>query len=307
MFRMQDGLLLLVTFSSIAIGVGFPALGSLFSGLPKYCMMTLLFLSFLPIKIRNIWHTAREQTGRIALLLFCKLGLLPAAAYLIFDLIAPQYALAALLLSGISTGVVSPFFADRLGVDTAFVLVIVVISSVLVPFTLPLLVDFFVGQAMEISLAGMIKLLCMVVFLPLAAVRLLRKLSPSLLECLHRIRYPLSLVLFAVTNVGVFSGYALFFRQNPFMIAESFMVAVALASLYMIAGIIATLRKPVSEIIGTIIIFSIMNNILVIVFSSEFFGAVEPTVAAVYTIPFFGLILPLRFLKSWKGEKGSRR
>lgn len=306
MFRKQDGLLLLVTFSSITIGVCFPAIGSPFSGLPKYCMMALLFLSFLSIRILSIWHTSKAQVGRIALTLFYKLGLLPIAAYFLFNLIAPQYALATLLLSGISTGVVSPFFADRLDVDTTFVLVIVVLSSILVPFTLPALVSFFFGQAMNISLTGMIKLLGMVVFFPLAAVQLLRSSSPLLIKGLQKIRYPLSLLLFAVTNLGVFSGYADFFRQNPIMIAESFLVAVGLAVFYMIAGVVTNFRRPTSEIIGTIIIFGIMNNILVIVFSSEFFGAIEPAVAAIYTIPFYGFILPLRFFQSWKEKRISK-
>lgn len=303
MFKKQDSLLLLVTFSSITIGVCLPAIGLPFSGLPKYCMMALLFLSFLSIRIPSIWQTSKAQVGRIILILFYKLGLLPIAAYFLFNLIAPQYALAALLLSGISTGVVSPFFADRLDVDTTFVLVIVVLSSILVPFTLPVLVSFLFGQTMDISLSGMIKLLGMVVFFPLAAVQLLRTSSPSLIEGLQKIRYPLSLLLFAVTNLGVFSGYAEFFKQNPIMIAESFVVAVGLAVFYMITGIVANFRRPTSEIIDTIIIFGIMNNILVIVFSSEFFGAIEPAVAAIYTIPFYGFILPLRFLQSWKEKK----
>jgi BASS family bile acid:Na+ symporter len=261
-------------------------------------MMALLFLSFLSIRILDIWHKSRQQFGRIALVLFYKLGLLPVFSYLLFSLVAPQYALAALLLSGISTGVVSPFFADRLAVDTTFVLVLVVLSSILVPFSLPALVGIFFGETMQVSLAEMIKLLCMVVFLPLAAVQLLRKLNPWLIESLLRIRYPVSLGLFAITNLGVFSGYAAFFRQNPVMIVQAFAVAIGLAAIFIIAGIATALRRPPTEIIGNIIIFSIMNNILVIVFSSQFFGALESTVAAVYAIPFFGLILPLRFLQS---------
>ena len=234
MLNKQDGILLIVTLSSIAIGVGLPVIGSPFSGLPKYCMMALLFLSFLSIRILRIWRTARARLGHIALILFYKLALLPVTAYLLFNLIAPQYALAALLLSGISTGVVSPFFADRLGVDTTFVLVIVVLSSVLVPFTLPLMVSFFIGETIQISLAEMVELLCMVVFLPLAAVQFLRKFSPMLIEGLQRIRYPLSLVLFAMTNLGVFSGYSTYFMQNKLIICESFMVAVGLAGFYII-------------------------------------------------------------------------
>ncbi len=133
---------------------------------------------------------------------------------------------------------------------------------------------------------------------------MLRKLIPRLIEGLHRIRYPLSLILFAVTNLGVFSRYADIFRENPALIGESFMVSVGLAGFYIIAGIAVAFRRPVSEIVGTIIIFGIMNNILVIVFGSAFFRALVPAVAAVYTIPFYGLILPLRLFQSWREKPG---
>lgn len=306
MFRKQDVLLLLATFSSIAVGVGFPAAGRPFAGLPKYCMMALLFLSFLSIRILSVWQTVGRQAGRIALILCCKLALLPILAYFLFSLIAPRYALSALLLCGISTGVVSPFFADRLSADTNFVLVIVVLSSILAPLTLPTLVSITAGKTLRISFVGMVELLCMVVFLPLFAVQLLRRFGPRIVEGLQRVRHSLSLVLFAVTNLGVFSAYAPFFRQNPAIIAESLLMACGLALFFIAAGIAASWRRPVSEIIGAIIVFGIMNNVLVIVFSSEFFTALEPAVAAVYTIPFYGLILPLRCLQSWKGESDAR-
>jgi BASS family bile acid:Na+ symporter len=38
-----------------------------------------------------------------------------------------------------------------------------------------------------------------------------------------------------------------------------------------------------------------MNNVLVLVFSSEFFTPIEPMVAAMYLVPFFGLVIPLRY------------
>ena len=45
-----------------------------------------------------------------------------------------------------------------------------------------------------------------------------------------------------------------------------------------------------------------MNNVLVIVFSSEFFGPIEPIVAAMYIIPFFGLVMPLRYYSHWRAR-----
>jgi BASS family bile acid:Na+ symporter len=37
-----------------------------------------------------------------------------------------------------------------------------------------------------------------------------------------------------------------------------------------------------------------MNNVLIIVFSSQFFGPLAPTLAAVYILPFFLMIVPAR-------------
>ncbi len=37
-----------------------------------------------------------------------------------------------------------------------------------------------------------------------------------------------------------------------------------------------------------------MNNVLVIVFSSRFFGPLSPTLAAMYMFPFYTLIVPAK-------------
>jgi BASS family bile acid:Na+ symporter len=60
----------------------------------------------------------------------------------------------------------------------------------------------------------------------------------------------------------------------------------------------SSLKQPVDYQLSVILSFGIMNNVLVMVFSAEFFTPLEPTVAAVYTIPFYGLIIPLRLYQS---------
>jgi hypothetical protein len=42
------------------------------------------------------------------------------------------------------------------------------------------------------------------------------------------------------------------------------------------------------------------NNVLVIVFLSQFFGLEVPLVAAMYMIPFFVLVIPLRYYRHRK-------
>jgi len=294
MFRLNDLILIIVIFSSMLAGILLPDWASFFRPFPIYLMMLLLFLSFLSISIRDIWDVVRDRAPALVWLSFLKLILVPLVVYLAFKTVYPPYATAALLITGISTGVVAPFISTLVNGNAHLVLVVVVISSLLVPFTLPALVKVLLGQSVEISLAAMTQTLCMVIFIPILAVEMLKRVAPKVLASIHRRRYPISLIIFAMVNLGVFSSYSAFFLQNPATILEATCVAVALGAIYLVVGIVVLPKAPVPDRIASVIIFGNMNNILVIVFAAEFFGPLEPTVAAMYMIPFFGLILPLR-------------
>ena len=297
MFRVKDLVLLVVTFSSMLLGVLFSDYVSVFRPFPLYCMMSILFLSFLSIKITEVWGAVRGNALKIALLLLFKLIFLPVIVFFIFQAVCPTYTLAAFLLSGISTGVVSPFFADLMKARSAVVLVMVVASSMLVPFSLPPLVSLFFSQDMEIPLVAMMRLLFFVIFVPIFLVEVLRRSMPGFTDFIKKCQYPLILVIFAIANMGIFSEYAEFFYRKPMTILAAFLVSVTLATFYFLAGLLFSWGRPLEDRLSVVISFGIMNNVLVLIFSSQFFGPIEPTVAAIYTIPFYGLILPLRFYK----------
>ncbi len=294
MFRLDDFILLLVIFSSMLAGILLPRPSSIFQPYPVYLMMFLLFLSFLSIKIEAIWGTVRNNLKTVIWLSFLKLILLPLCVYFLFRVFFPSYAIAALLLTGMSTGVVAPFISTLVKANVNLVLVMVVISSPLVPFTLPALVKILLGRSIEISLLSMMRILCMVIFVPILAVEVLRRITPRMLDSIMKRRYPISLVIFAVINLGVFSKYSDFFYRNPLTILEATFVAILLGGIYLVVGISALWKGPTENQIGSAISLGNMNNVLVLVFASEFFTPLEPTVAAMYMIPFFGLIFPLR-------------
>lgn len=308
MLRWNDVILLVVVFSSMLAGILFPEFASVFQPYPIYFMMLLLFLSFLSIRMDIIWDMVRRHAPALLWLSFSKLILVPLLVYVLFSSLYPPYATAALLLTGVSTGVVAPFIATLVQANIHLVLVMVVVSSLLVPFTLPALVKVLLGHTVDISLVGMISILCMVVFVPLALVEVLKRVIPSVLEAISRRRFPISLVGFALCNLGVFSAYSNFFFQHPAIIIEATLVAIALGCIYLIVGMLLFCRTSVENQMASAISFGNMNNILVIVFASEFFGPREPTLAAMYMIPFFGLILPLRayaaFHRRRRQEKG---
>ncbi len=291
---LRDILLILTLFFSMAIGILWPSISSFFQIFPLYCMMSLLFLSFLPIKIEEIWTTIYQRKGIIIYLWFIKMFILPVTIYYLFKIVLPLYAPSALLLSAISTGVVAPFISNLVGANTPLVLIMVVISSVTVPFTLPIIIAVILARSVEISLVHMIRILSLIIFIPITTVQLLRTIRPSLISKIMKRQFPISLVLFSIINLGIFSRYSSFFYQKPEILAGALGITFILSALYFVSGLIFLPNQKSTDKMAAIITFGNMNNVLLVVFSSRFFGPLEPTVAALYLVPFFVLILPLR-------------
>jgi len=257
-------------------------------------MMALLFFSFLAIRLDAVFHTARNFARSILFLSFLKTIALPIGIYCLGKILYPSYAVAALLVSGISTGAVAPFVSNVVKANSPLVPVMVVITSLIVPFTLPAIAKMLLSHSFDISMWSMIRMLCLVLLVPIGAVEIVRRIWPRFLATMMKQQFPLSLVTIALVNLGVFSRYAEFFRQKPTAILEAFAVAIALAGIYLVVGILALPKARVENQLAAVISLGNINNILIIVFASQFFGPLEPTVAAMYIFPFFGLILPLR-------------
>jgi bile acid:Na+ symporter, BASS family len=305
-FQLNDLILLIVVVTSMVAGIFLNDAGVIFQPLPMYCLMGLFSLSFMSIEVKQIRDTLRNSAGTIVLFTIVKIVVFPVAVYFLFIVLLPSYAVAAMLLAGVSTGVVAPFISNLVLGNSPLVLVMVVVTSVLIPFTLPSLINVLLSRSVDLSLFAMIKMLAMVIFIPIIAVEALRHLAPNLMQHILKKRFPLSLLLFAVINLGVFSRYADAFHRDPSMIIVASIVAVVLSVICCLTGLAIFWGSSVEDQMAGAVSMGNMNNVLVIVFSSHFFGPKEPTVAAMYLIPFYGLIIPLRYYYRWYVRSFSR-
>ena len=108
-----------------------------------------------------------------------------------------------------------------------------------------------------------------------------------------------------MTNLGIFSKFADFFRQNIGILMTSISAAFLLGAISIAAGILVAWRWALPDQLASGISLWIMNYILVIVFSAQFFSPLEPTVAALYTFPFFALVIPVRVWRNYRTKKGA--
>jgi len=294
-FRVNDLLLLVVVLSSMAVGIIFPHFSSLFQALPIYCLMVLFALSYLSIELDAVWRTLKYHSRTILTFTVLKSLILPVVVFYVFDIFAPTYALASLLLTGVSTGVVAPFISNLVKGNSPLVLVVVVITSALVPITLPTLIHFVAAKHAELSLIAMVRMLMLVIFVPILVVEGLRRLTPALLKHLMNRQFPISLLLFAIINLGIFCRYSSLFKKEPLIIIMASAVAVVLSAICCTVGILFFWKSSMENQLAGAVMLGNVNNVLVLVFASEFFGHIEPLVAAMYIIPFFGLVIPLRY------------
>jgi BASS family bile acid:Na+ symporter len=125
----------------------------------------------------------------------------------------------------------------------------------------------------------------------------LKRLWPKAINVIMKRRYPMSLAVFALINLAVFSKYSLFFHKHPAIIIQATLAACALGAIYLVTGLAGLFKSTVKNQLAAVITIGNVNNVLVLVFAAEFFGPLEPTLAAMYMVPFFGLILPLRIYR----------
>jgi len=301
-FRVNDILLIVVVLSTMMVSVIYPDFGALFGALPVYCLIVLFFLSYLSIELHAVWQELKNRPREILSFIILKSAILPVILFFIFDHLAPAYALSALLLTGVSTGVVATFISNLVKGNSSLVLVVVVITSAMAPITLPVLIQLVAAKQVEISTFEMIRMLALVIFVPILAVEFLRRIGHNLLKPLMKYQFPISLVMMGIVNLGVFYRYAPFFKKDPHTIIMACVIAILLSAIYCIIGILFFRKSSIENQLAGAVMFGNMNNVLVIVFSSQFFGPVEPLVAAMYIIPFFGLIIPLRYYRHRKTQ-----
>lgn len=293
--NLKDLVLLGVVVFSMLAGALVPALGDPFLPCLTYFMIVFLFLSFLRVGLMAAIRSAKD-VQLITILLLVKLLAIPLCLYYLTKLFLPSYALSVLLLSGISTGVVAPFISNILAGNTSLVVSMVVLSSVLVPFTLPPLVKYLAMREMEIPLAAMVRSLALIVFIPIIAREISERYIPRLIQWGERIQYPVSVALIGCTLLAVFGKYSAFFFREPRQIFIAIAVAFLLSTLYMAIGSILLYGRGRADRLAGGISMAFLNNVLVLVFSSQFFGPMAATLAAMYMLPFFAMIIPIRLV-----------
>jgi predicted Na+-dependent transporter len=295
LLRGRDLLLIAVALVGIAGGVALPGMAGVFSPYVLYFMMAILFLSFLRINFTALFSISAGTLLEVAVWSAWKLLALPVILWGLCRVAMPELSLSVLLLAGVSAGVTAPFFAGILGASVERVLQVVVVTSLLVPLTLPALAHTLMEAKLAISYWPMVRMLLLVMFVPLFVALALRRLWPAMMSRLDRVQFPVILALFLVINLGVFANDAEFLRAHLKQVVVILLICCVLTLVFAGSGfLLGRISGGRLSSLDGAVLMTYINNVLIVVFSARFFGAIETLTAAVYMLPLFMMLLPIR-------------
>ena len=262
-------------------------------------LMAMLFLAFLKVLPSAIWHTLQRYSVKLPLLILAKLIMIPLIIYPLAIKILPAYALGLILLAGVSTGLSAPFFSGYIGANIPLVLAMTVVTTLLLPLTLPFIIKILIGQELHFDLMGLVGFMAVLIFLPLVVSAFFRLMLQRTSDWLDDNSYPISLVLLAAINLGAFGLYAPFLRVHHAEVVVSVLLGSGLGAVLASAGIFLFWSNPPLERVAAGGALGWINNVLVIVLANYFNDPTASVLAALYLIPYYALIIPLGYLSRW--------
>jgi BASS family bile acid:Na+ symporter len=276
----------------MSAGVLLPAAGLLVEPYILVWLGALLFLNLIRLNTSDLLSTF-TRPRQLALLSAVKLAALPLGMYAIAHFVYQPFALPVLLLSGISTGLGSPFVVNLIGGRLPLVVGMIIATSLAVPFVLPSLVYALVGSQFDIPVLDMVFLLAAALFTPLGAGWFTKKYFPTASKFADEKSFPLSLVFIVLINFGMFAKFSNYFYEEQVFLLQTVATAFICYVAYGLAGY-ASAPGGRHERSAGLISMSYVNNVLVAVFAFQFFDPQVAALAALYNIPYYVGIVAIR-------------
>jgi BASS family bile acid:Na+ symporter len=286
---------------STIFGILIPSIGELFSPYILVILGILLFLNLIQLEFQDLISTFKKPKLML-MLSIVKVIVMPVTMYLVTSQVSPKHALSVLLLSGISTGLGAPFVTNYVGGKLSIIVGIVIVTSLAVPFILPMLVYLLYNTEFSIPIFDMILLLVVSLVFPLITSGLIKKYLPTLATKIRKSSLPLSIILMDMINFAIFSNFSVYFYLESSFVIYTTVIAILLFVVFAITGyfMLYFLNRETSTRykISGLIAMSYVNNILVTVFAQQFFGSQIAALAAFYNIPYYVGIILLKILFS---------
>lgn len=267
------------------IGYTFPKLFVWGTAITDKLLMFSFFLGCIRINFDEALHL-RSNYGKLFLFTLLNLVLLPLLLYAITPFVNMDTRTGIFLIMAASGGMLTPLIASFLGLNILWAVVYTILSSSLVPFTLPLLVRVVFGVETSANSLEMVLFLAKIVFPPAILAYLFRKYLSGFTAKLTRFSGTIGSVNMSFFVAIVIASNHSFLQQTLFE-WSTIPVLLILISIFVVRYFIGFFMPyhDKRERWTNALLFGVMNNGLIILFSTQYFSQQVIFVALMSEIP----------------------
>jgi bile acid:Na+ symporter, BASS family len=235
-------------------------------------LMFSFFLGCLRIDFEEAVHL-KSNWGKLILFTFLNLIVLPVFLYLITPFLNVDTRTGLFLIMAACGGMLTPLIASFVGLNVLWAVVYVIISSSLIPFVLPLLVQIMFGVQMDVSGSDMILFLARIVFPPALLAYVVRKYTPGFSTRFMRysgtigsINMSLFIAIVIAHNHAFLSAHLFHWSTIPLLLMMTSVFVIR----YLTGFFMPAANKK--ERWSNALLFGVMNNGLIILFANRYFS-----------------------------------
>lgn len=287
---------ILILFIALFVGLVFADVVKPVSSYGAYLLAAIFFMSALKIDFKEAWKCIKDYrmlavTNIVMLLVF------PAVVYYLTLLILPQYAIAFMILAAMPCGMTCPLLAEVTGGRQDLALVLTISTSLLAPFTIPLVIHLLAGSAVAVSFMTMFLSLVKTVILPIALANVVKLVWNKKISAASYRFKPISLLLLGLLIMGIVSKQADMIidgLRGAFLV--SLIALFVLFILFHVAGYFMIYWRDRRDRITISVCLTYMNFTLAIFLVGEFFtdpNIVVPIILS--TIPWSLMVIPYKY------------
>jgi len=233
-------------------------------------LMFALFLGCLKINFSEIFHI-RENFLKILFFAFLNTIIFPVVFYYLSFFLDQEIRLGFFLLFGVSSGVLTPILAGFFDLKILWSIVFVVLSSIIVPFSVPFLLELLFKTSVEISTIEMVLFLTKIIFIPAILAIVFKKIFSKIIKLiflfsggLGGLSIVICLGIIIAVNQDFLFENLFHFSTIPIVIGLCFLVLFKFMFGFYLPFVDQKERWTNS------LMFGIMNNGLIILLATEF-------------------------------------
>jgi BASS family bile acid:Na+ symporter len=285
----------LVIALAFVVGMVAPGFARMFNPYILYILMGVMYLTILKIDLHELREHA-ANAGYMGYLTFIVLIATPIAVFAVSRVVYPEIAAAALIVGTLPSAIASTSFTDLLKGNVNIALLMTTITSLLAPFTMPLLIQLLIGVETDASFIDMLLMLSQAIFLPFALAVLTKWAAPGLIRRTYHYYASLNIVLLFFVIIGPVGNNAEFIYDNVSKAVTIALFFIGISALQHVIGWYASYWRPFEDRVASATVIAYTNITLGIVFTSQFFSPLIVLSVVLYEVAWDLMPMPFQFV-----------